>query len=62
MNTIDIVFCMIVIGFIAIVILYYSFFHDIVKQYLLKQQSTENTKQVKNIMKSLDESSNLVKL
>ena len=62
MNTIDIIFCMTVIVIIVIVILYYSFFHDMMKRYLLKQQSAENTKQMKNIMKSLDESSNLVKL
>lgn len=62
MNTTDILICVAAIGFIIIIIIYYSFFHDIIKTYLIKQQSAENTKKMKNIMKSLDETQNLVKL
>ena len=62
MNTADIIFCMAVITILIIFVMHYSFFHHTVKTYWEKQQSAENIKKIKNILKSLDETTNLVKL
>ena len=53
MDYIDILICMTVIAIILLPIIYYNFFYSIIEKYLIWQQSVENTKQIKNIMKSL---------
>jgi len=62
MNSADIIFCMALISIGIIFIMHYSFFYHTVKTYWEKQQSAENIKKIKNIIKSLDETTNLVKL
>lgn len=53
MDYVDILICMTVIAIIILPIIYYKFFYSIIEKYLMRQQSVENTKQIKNIMKSL---------
>ena len=59
MDYIGIVFILIGICIIAGVIIYYPYFEKIMMSYLIKEESFYNVSEIKDIMKTLDETSHV---